>query len=282
MHVQVNGVRLFFDVEGTGLEPHGPEMLERPTLVLLHGGPGFDHTSFRPEFSPLSEVAQVIYLDHRGNGRSERSNPDHWTLAQWGDDVRGFCEALGLERPIVMGHSFGGMVAMSYATRHPTHVGKLILAGTSARQNLPRMLERFEQIGGATIRETARQFWTQPGPATAPAYLQTVWPLYNRTQRDPQATSRAITNPEVLFHFAAGEQTTYNLVPDLHKIHCPTLVIGGALDPVCPIEDQEEILAALPERVGRLERFENCGHSVWRDEPQRAFELLRAFITART
>src|SRR5262249_37430691 len=127
MFVRVGDVRLFFDVEGPKLVPEGPLMRERPTLLCLHGGPGLDHSAHRPAFSALSTIAQVIYLDQRGHGRSDRSVPEQWNLAQWADDVRGFCEVLGLERPIVMGTSFGGYVAMKYATRYPEHPAKLIL-----------------------------------------------------------------------------------------------------------------------------------------------------------
>ena len=121
MHITVNGARLFFDVRGEKLVPVGPRMVERPTLILLHGGPGGDHSMFRPRFDDLSDIAQIIYLDHRGNGRSERRTPDEWTLAQWGDDVKTFCDLLGIEKPIVLGYSFGGMVLQAYATRHPAH-----------------------------------------------------------------------------------------------------------------------------------------------------------------
>src|SRR5688572_13195254 len=113
MHVSVNGAKLFFDVEGAKLVPEGAAMRERPTLILLHGGPGMDHTGYKPLFSQLADMCQVIYLDHRGNGRSDAATSDTWTLAQWGDDVRAFCEVLGIERPIVYGTSFGGAVAMS-------------------------------------------------------------------------------------------------------------------------------------------------------------------------
>jgi pimeloyl-ACP methyl ester carboxylesterase len=92
MRVLVNGVRLFFDVQGAGLVPDGPTMREKPTLLLLHGGPGFDHSVYKPAYSALADVAQVIYLDHRGNGRSDAGPKDAWTLAQWGDDVRAFCD----------------------------------------------------------------------------------------------------------------------------------------------------------------------------------------------
>jgi len=58
-------------------------------------------------------------MDHRGNGRSSHDDPPTWSLAQWGDDVRGMCDALGIVKPIVYSVSFGGFVAQSYATRHP-------------------------------------------------------------------------------------------------------------------------------------------------------------------
>ena len=88
MHVLVNGVRLYFDVEGAGLVPDGPTMREKPTLLLLHGGPGFDHSIYKPTFSALADIAQVVFLDHRGNGRSYPGPREAWTLAQWGDELR--------------------------------------------------------------------------------------------------------------------------------------------------------------------------------------------------
>jgi proline iminopeptidase len=132
MFVEVNGAKLFFDVEGAGLVPDGPTMRAKPTLLLLHGGPGFDHSSYKPAFPALADIAQIIYLDLRGNGRSSGEDPKTWNLGQWGDDVRAFCEVLGIEKPIVYGASFGGMVALAYATRHPAHPGKLILVSTEA------------------------------------------------------------------------------------------------------------------------------------------------------
>ena len=147
MFITVNGLRLFFDVEGAKLVPDGPQMRERPSVVLLHGGPGADHSHYRPQFSALAEVAQLVYYDHRGNGRSEAGPQAQWTLAQWGDDVRAFCDALGIVRPIVLGASFGGMVALSYATRHPAHAARLILLSTAARggAHTERRVALFEQ-----------------------------------------------------------------------------------------------------------------------------------------
>jgi pimeloyl-ACP methyl ester carboxylesterase len=84
--VSVGDVRLFVDADGAKLVPEGAAMRERPTVVVVHGGPGFDHTPFKSYYPSLPELAQVVYYDHRGNGRSDRGSPEQWTLDQWADD----------------------------------------------------------------------------------------------------------------------------------------------------------------------------------------------------
>jgi pimeloyl-ACP methyl ester carboxylesterase len=69
MHMDVNGTRLWFDVDGPALVPDGSQMRQRPTVVLVHGGPGvYDHSYFKPDFARLAAHAQVVYLDLRGHG----------------------------------------------------------------------------------------------------------------------------------------------------------------------------------------------------------------------
>lgn len=86
MRVQVGVVCLFFDVEGARLVPDGPQLREKPTWLLLHGGLGFDHSSLKPWSSALQDVAQLVYLDHRGNWQSDHGAADRLNLNQWGDD----------------------------------------------------------------------------------------------------------------------------------------------------------------------------------------------------
>lgn len=284
MHALVNGVRLFFDVEGAGLVPDGPAMREKPTLVLLHGGPGMDHSSYKPRFSQLADIAQVIYLDHRGNGRSDTGPREKWTLAQWGDDVHAFCEALGIVRPIVMGVSFGGMVAQVYATRHPAHPAKLILVSTEAAggTHLEERVALFERLGGPEVGALARRRLLD-GHVDAlmlEAWLRLAFPVYTRNPRDPTWVQRAILHPEVNLWFTrpGGEGRTFNLLPMLQRVQCPTLVLGGEEDPMIPIVCQEEIAAALPPHLVRFERFRGCGHGVVADAPERAMAVIRDFI----
>ncbi len=289
MKVLVNGVRLFFDVEGARLVPDGPVMREKPTLLLLHGGPGFDHSIYKPAYSALADVAQIIYLDHRGNGRSEDGPREAWNLAQWGDDVAAFCDALGIENPIVLGASFGGVVALSYATRHPAHPSKLILISTEAAGDtyLDRRVALFERFGGPEVGALARRrFLEVDSPrdqASVDAWRKLAFPVYMRTPRDPNIGSRTVGKPEVAMHWfrPGGESHSFNLFPQLDRIQCPTLVLGGEDDPMHPIESQVDIAAALPPHLVRFERFADCGHAVVPDAPERAMAVLRDFIAQR-
>lgn len=284
MRVLVNGVRLFFDVEGVSLVPDGPLMRQKPTLLLLHGGPGFDHSIYKPAYSGLTDCAQVIYLDHRGNGRSDAGPQQAWTLAQWGDDVRAFCNVLGIERPIVLGASFGGQVAMAYATRHPSHPGKLILISTEAAggSHQDRKIAMFEKLGGPEVGAMARRRFLEgyTDKAAVDAWLRLAFPLYTRTPRDPNGSRRIVPNLQVLQWFTrpGGEAHTFNLIPDLARVECPTLVMGGEEDPMTPIECQADIAAALPPHLVRFERFAACGHAVVTDAKESALAMIGEFI----
>ena len=280
MRVDIGDVRLFFDVEGAKLRPDGATMREVSTVVLLHGGPGFDHSNFKPDFSRLTEIAQVVYLDHRGNGRSDRGDRSKWNLPQWGDDVRSFCEALEIERPIVMGVSFGGMVAMSYATRHPEHPAKLVLSSTAARSRQDRSLDMFERLGGTEAREAARRFFDNPEPETMADYQKKCLPLYNRTPSGPESILRSVMNLELMADFFKHESHTFNFLPELGRIKCPTLIAAGELDPITPVADAKDIAAAIAPGLARLEVFENAGHGAHRDQPDRFFKVLDEFILA--
>ncbi|PYN27564.1 MAG: alpha/beta hydrolase [Candidatus Rokuibacteriota bacterium] len=284
MWVRVNGVRLFFDVEGPSLVSDGPAMRERPTIVLLHGGPGFDHSIYKPSLSSLADIAQVVFVDQRGNGRSDPGPQESWTLAQWGDDVRAFCEELGIVRPIVLGMSFGGTVALAYATRHPAHPAKLILGNTEAAGGTyrERRVALFERFGGPEVGALARRRFLDghTDAATLEAWIRLAFPLYSRTPRDPDVIRRVIRHPEVTRWFTrpGGEGHTFDFFQTLPQIQCPTLVLGGEEDPMTPIECQEDIAAALPAHLVRFERFPGCGHTVLVDAPERAMAVIRDFI----
>ena len=277
MQIEINGARLFFDTVGSKLAIDGGQMRERPSLLVLHGGPGFDHSLMRPYFDRFADTHQVIYLDHRGNGRSDGEAAD-WNLAQWGDDIAGFCAALGIERPVVYGLSFGGMVAMSYGARHPEGPSKLVFSSTAGRMDLAATYAMMERLGGPEAARVAEAFWTGPTPALADAYIRVCMPLYNPGPPDADALARSILRTEVMFHFIEGEQRSMDLLAGLAAVRCPTLVLAGGLDPITPVACSEAIHAALPEGVGELVVFEESGHGVHRTQPERAEAVLRRFM----
>ncbi len=151
-------IHLFVDIEGVSLVPDASIMREKPTLILLHGGPGYDHASFKPAFSQLSDIAQIIYYDQRGHGRSDKRPMDELTLDNLADDIVKLCDTLGILKPIVLGQSFGGFVAQRYIARHPEHPLKVILSSTSPSFRLSQKLAMFEQLGGLKARSAAENF----------------------------------------------------------------------------------------------------------------------------
>ena len=272
------GVRLFVDIEGPAFVPDGPALREKPTLVLLHGGPGYDHSGFKPAFSRLADVAQIVYYDHRGHGRSDRRPASEWTLDTFADDVVRLSDALGLVKPIVLGQSFGGFVAQRYLERHPDHAAKVILSSTSPHMRMERKIAMFEKLGGPAARDSAERFWSDPNDATWADYGVHCRHLYNTTPQDAEAGRRTTYNLDILYASAGGEQRTMNLLPGLANARCPVLVMVGEEDPVCPVADARDIAAALPPQWMQYRAFPRVGHGAWRDDADAAFAELRRFI----
>ena len=279
MRIEIEpGVRLYVDVESPQYVPDGPVLREKPVLLLLHGGPGFDHSGFRPYFGRVADIAQVIYYDHRGHGRSDRRPPAEWTLDTFADDIVRLCDALGIVKPIVLGQSFGGFVAQRYIERHPDHPSKVILSSTSPHMMMERKVAMFAKLGGPEAGASAARFWSDPNPATWDDYGVHCRHLYNTTPQDPHGGARTIHEFDILYASASGEQRTMNLLPGLANAKCPVLVMVGEDDPVCPVADAQDIAAALPPQWMQYRAVPNVGHGAWRDDADAAFAELRRFI----
>jgi proline iminopeptidase len=192
------------------------------------------------------------------------------------EDVQAFCEVLGIERPVVLGQSFGGIVALGVAIRHPDLPLKLVVSSSIARFRLDRALPMFERLGGEKARTVAETFFSDPNQENFEAFMATCLPLYNPTPLDPDVLARVRLRPEVSFHFFRGEGFAYDWFGDLGRIGCPTLILAGELDPITPVADQEDMAAAIPE--SRLEVFTGAGHGVFRDKPKEALAAIRDFI----
>ena len=286
VYLNVNNTQLFFDVAGPGLRPRDGVLAEVPTLLILHGGPGSDHSAVKAPLLPLAEHYQLVWIDHRGNGRSAQSDPAHWTLDQWADDVRAFCDALGIVKPIVLGQSFGGVVAQAYGARHPEHPGKLIVSSIGARWDFELSMRRFAERGGIDAERVARKFWGRMEHDDIVEYRRVCLPLYAAKIGSEDVRAMALNKEDVMRHFLApqGYFQKMDLRGSLAAITCPTLVLAGREDPVIPWELSKEIAESITHPAlaapAQFICMDACGHGVWRDRPEPALAVLRAFIDA--
>ena len=281
MRVEIDGSKVFVDIQGAGLGIGADgQYYEKPTLVVVHGGPGFDHSVFRPYYDRFADVAQVVYFDLTGHGRSDLGDPTRWNLAAWGREVKSLCDCLGIQRPVVAGVSFGGFVTMSYAAQFPDHALGLVLASTAARTDMDRKLAAFEAAGGSRARTIAQAFWATPDAANVAAYQEVCMPLYTPPGTVVEPTSRVIMRLESFYHFtgAGREMMTYDFRPALGAVQCPVLVVSGGLDPITPPGDSAEIIACLPPGLARSQVFPECGHGVERTDPEGYERVLRGFL----
>src|ERR1700716_3472777 len=160
MRAKLRGTEIYFDVEGMALVPDGDIMRERPVAFLIHGGPGGDHTGFKPVFTPLSARMQLVYFDHRGQGRSAKGDPVTYTLDENVDDMEALRLHLGLGPIVSIGTSYGGMVAMAHAARYPKSVSHLVLIVTASPSGF---IQRARQIvaerGTDEQKKVCDQLW---------------------------------------------------------------------------------------------------------------------------
>ena len=282
MQVDLNGQRLWFDVEGLALVPDGPEMRERPTIVLLHGGPGsFDHSYFKPDFARLSDIAQVVYLDLPGHGRSEWGDAASWSFETCADSVHDFCDTLGIARPVLYGHSLGSFVAMVYAIRHPLHARALVLQSAFARFDLRRIVEEFRRAGGDEVAAIVERAYGDDSAAVTPEEWARCWRLFGPWVLGEQERARTVVN-EQLDEPGLEVMRGFDVLDQLARIECPTLVCVGELDPITPVAAAREIADALPEGIAQLAIVEGAGHFTWKDAPDRYWPLLMDFVRTTT
>jgi pimeloyl-ACP methyl ester carboxylesterase len=278
MRVSIGDVRLYFDVDGAKLIPSGPRMVERPTLLLLHPGPGFDHTVYKVQLGELlAEFAQVVYLDQRGHGRSDRTPLEELTLESWAEDVRSFCDALSIEQPVVMAHGFGAMVAATYAARYPDHPSRLVLINPAARIVTERSVAVYERLGGAEAAAVIRRFREEPNEETFARFLRVCFPLVTNYELSAELSVRADWSPDALIHWHRDVAPSLDLPERLGLIRVPTFVVAGEDDPEMTLEGAKEAAAALQPEFVRFKSYAKARHAVFRDVSE-AFYDVRAFV----
>jgi pimeloyl-ACP methyl ester carboxylesterase len=276
MQIDVNGARMWFEVTGPSLVPDGAEMRRRPTLLVLHGGPaGYDHSYLRPHLDRLAEVAQVVYVDLPGHGRSDPVGVTDWSLERCADDLRRFCDHLGIDEPLLFGHSMGGFVALHYALRHPGHARGLLLQATAARHDVDRIVTGFRARFGDELAEVAARVLGGQSPTTLEEHRR-VLATFGPNLPDADTVARIVPNPDL--QAATPDVARFDVVGELWRIDVPTLVTVGALDPVTPVVAAEEIAGGLPASHSQLEVLDGAGHFPWLDDPVRYWPPIEGFI----
>lgn len=280
MQLSVADVRLFVDVDGARLRPDGSEAVEVPTIAIVHDGPGADHTTFKhPAFRPpLVEVAQLLFYDQRGHGRSEKSDPERWRLDVWADDLAGLLDALGIEDPVVFGSGFGALVATRFAGRHPDRLAKLILSRPVARFDPARSVEVFARTQGADSAAAALDFYATPSEVTFAPWVMAV--LRSFPGPTPVEIAELLLSADWFsrpaIHWYGGEAREFDLRDDAGRVRVPTLVLAGEDDALMPIAGAEELVAAFDPALVRFERF-RAGNSLYAQDA-RAMDVTLGFL----
>src|SRR5512144_866008 len=165
-HMQIRDVSLFVKVMGQGYP-----------LLLMHGGPGLDHTSLLA-LQPLADQFTLVFYDHRCNGRSAGAELSSMTFENLTADADALRQKLGFAQWAVLGHSFGGNVALEYALRYPQNLSHLVLMNTGGdqwwvSQNCPEILAKRGYSTSAV--QAARRFYN--GQITTKEYPITIFKL---------------------------------------------------------------------------------------------------------
>jgi proline iminopeptidase len=284
VRVAVNETELYFDVEGTEFVIASDGLRRRPTIVALHGGPGFDQGYLRPGLAPLGRLAQILYVDLRGQGRSAPAALETCTLEQMADDVAALCMTLGIERPVLFGHSAGGFVALHLAIRHPALAAGLILCGTSptlapTNDGLPSPPSLAERAGPEAAAIASRLFGGDMSPETGEGFNKHVLPFYaGPSHMDLPGPLMALSGftPAVALYFFGTLARAYDLRPRLHEITVPVLVITGRYDWICPPSAGRAIAAGIP--GAKLIEFVDSGHFTFSEEPDKFRASVSDFL----
>lgn len=277
VEASVNGTRLFY-------LPVGRE--ENYPLILLHGGPGLDHTELHPWLDPLGVTFRLIYLDLRGQGRSERVDPATLSLAVFAADVSGLAAVLGLERYAVLGHSFGTFVALTHALESGEATHYVITGGSaSMAKSMPEIEANLASFEPVALREQVVASWAlEPSAATqddVARIMSMQMPFHFATteseayRRYVEAEGRAVYSPEVLAHFsAAGYSIEYE--DRLGEIDKPVLIVTGEYDRTCTPRAARDLHAGIP--GSELLVVPDAGHMCFVEQPEIYFNAVREFF----
>ena len=279
-YVTVNGVAHFYRTIGEG-EP----------FVVLHGGPGMWHDELLPYFDDLATDHQVVFYDQRGNGKSLMAEitADNFTTELLVSDLDELRTAWGFDRINIVGHSWGGLLAMCYAARHPDRVERLVLID-AAPVNTEMLVQSYEVL---TARFTERDRDRLDEIYSSAGFLAGDPALFNEAMRISEGPTFYVdeAREEYFGNVAFDEVTAQNMANiagpaltikrnitvqhELGSIDCPTMVIHGAHD---------FIVRAAPELVcelipdTRIVVIPESGHYPFIEQPTVFASALRSFV----
>jgi proline-specific peptidase len=270
----IRGVSLFVKVMGQGYP-----------LLLMHGGPGQDHTSLL-SLQPCADQYTMIFYDHRCNGRSEGAELASMTWENLTADADALRQALGFDRWAVLGHSFGGMVALEYALRYPDSLSHLLLMDTcgdaSVHENAPEILA--ERGYGPNAVEAARRFYS--GQLTPGEYFPTVMRFSRayfyhfsllKTAYDIVFGPRVKLRPETTIYGFNHLYPGWTVMDRLNEITVPTLVFAGRHDFLFPPEHQALLAAGISNAT--LKIIECAGHNPQMEQAAEVIEVIKDFLS---
>ena len=248
-------------------------------LIVLHGGPGLDHSMFRPYLDPLGDEFRLLYLDERGQGRSDRVDPETLSLDVFARDVDLLAEALGLERFAVLGHSFGAIIATKHATELGTAAAYVISGGGDSSDALlddvHASLEAMGEAGDA-IEASWEQEKTVTTEDELKELLRTQMPFHFAGDPPPGYGDDTVGTPDVLRHFANIGYGDFDYTPVLSRVSSPTLVIVGERDRTTTPRAAQ----ALHEGIAGSELvvLPGVGHMSFVETPEPYIEAVRTFL----
>jgi proline iminopeptidase len=271
-------------------------------LVVLHGGPGADHTYFLPWLLPLARTHRLIFIDERGSGRSERlEDVSQYTIEKMADDVEAVRVALGLGKIDLLGHSCGGVLAEAYALKYQQHLNRLILNSTFAStremnavlahekaQMPPEKLARLNELeqaglyGKGEAWERGRYPVEYENLAWGPGYFPFLYGARPDSTYKPDANEP--TNWELYREMWGsdgefvidGNLKSVEWVDRLPTIHVPTLILVGDHDE-CDPSLAKEMHAKIA--GSKLVIFPNAGHMNFVDQPDLWQKAVNGFLS---